>query len=358
MRLSVIVCSYNMGRELPRTILSFSPWLQRVASGDYEILVIQNGGRLIDSEALSSIAPNIRNIQPSNLFSSPCFAINEAVCKHARGEFVLLVIDGARIHTPGVVRSCLDSIPLIGLSGVAYAPAYHLGWDKQSRSQVDGYNQHIEDAALRDVNWSVNGYELHSISSRAASHRGLYSLPAEANTLLVSKQLFRKIGGFDEGFETPGGGLCNLDFFSRLCDASSSIVCYFREGSFHQIHGGASTNAIDKTNQNMLEQQDLKKLGKSIDVEGYTSRNALKLVFYGISNNVKQSSSRKPMVYYRNLAVKHGLRSLPAKRALFLRRLMHWSHKRELSLLRPFIAKLFKIFGADNLRAKLVDKGW
>lgn len=364
MRLSVVVCSYNMERELPRTILSLSPWLQRVAPSEYEILVVQNGGRRVNSELLVSIAPNIRDVQPSKLYTSPCFAINEAVLKHARAEFVLIVIDGARIHTPGVIRSCLDSANTVGLSGIAYAPAYHLGWIKQSISQVEGYNQRLEDAALRDVNWTRDGYQLSRISSPAASFRGLFSLPAEANSLLVSKQLYGEVGGFDEGFSTPGGGLCNLDLFGRLCDASSTILCFFREGSFHQIHGGASTNAIDKTNQNKLEQQDLINLGKSIDVNVYTLKNHEKLKFYGIANDTfkqnfdRHANTREKKAYYNSLALKHGFTSLHIGRSGFLRPLMVLSNARALSSLRSLVARLFKICGADNLRTKLVDKGW
>ena len=41
---SIVVISYNMARELPRTIRSLSPALQRgVSAEDYEIIVVDNG---------------------------------------------------------------------------------------------------------------------------------------------------------------------------------------------------------------------------------------------------------------------------------------------------------------------------
>jgi glycosyltransferase involved in cell wall biosynthesis len=43
-RLSVIVISYNMARELPRTVRTLSPALQQdIGEDDYEIIVIDNG---------------------------------------------------------------------------------------------------------------------------------------------------------------------------------------------------------------------------------------------------------------------------------------------------------------------------
>jgi glycosyltransferase involved in cell wall biosynthesis len=42
--LSIIVIGYQMARELPRTIRSLSPDLQRgIAADDYEIIVVDNG---------------------------------------------------------------------------------------------------------------------------------------------------------------------------------------------------------------------------------------------------------------------------------------------------------------------------
>ena len=52
------------------------------------------------------------------------------------------------------------------------------------------------------------------------------------------------MGGFDERFQSRGGGLANLDFFQNaLSIPSLQYVMLLGEGSFHQVHGGVASNA-------------------------------------------------------------------------------------------------------------------
>jgi cephalosporin hydroxylase len=47
----------------------------------------------------------------------------------------------------------------------------------------------------------------------------------------------------DESFSMPGGGFANLDFFERLTGSPGiTLVTMLGEGSFHQVHGGTTTN--------------------------------------------------------------------------------------------------------------------
>jgi hypothetical protein len=59
--------------------------------------------------------------------------------------------------------------------------------------------------------------------------------------------------GFDIAFDEPGGGLVNLDFFIRALEREQSpLMMLLGEGSFHQIHGGASTGA-EKPDENRFQ---------------------------------------------------------------------------------------------------------
>jgi hypothetical protein len=52
------------------------------------------------------------------------------------------------------------------------------------------------------------------------------------------------LGGFDERFDVPGGGLLNLDTFRRAMELPSARrVVPLGEATFHQVHGGIATNA-------------------------------------------------------------------------------------------------------------------
>ena len=52
----------------------------------------------------------------------------------------------------------------------------------------------------------------------------------------------------DHDFNAPGGGFANLDFFERMTTSPRiTLVTMLGEGSFHQVHGGTTTNAPEST---------------------------------------------------------------------------------------------------------------
>jgi cephalosporin hydroxylase len=57
----------------------------------------------------------------------------------------------------------------------------------------------------------------------------------------------------DHDFNLPGGGFANLDFFERMTTSPRiNLVTILGEGSFHQVHGGTTTNTDD-----LAERKDL-----------------------------------------------------------------------------------------------------
>ena len=55
--------------------------------------------------------------------------------------------------------------------------------------------------------------------------------------------MWDELGGLDERFELPGGGLVNHDLYRRACDLpGAELVVLLGEGTFHQYHGGAATS--------------------------------------------------------------------------------------------------------------------
>jgi len=113
-KLSIVVCAYNMARELPRTIRSLSPAMQRdVRSSDYEIIVVDNGStKPFDENECRQWGTDLRvlRIAPSSALPSPVRAINAGI-EHARGPLVGVMIDGARLASPGARRRHLPSGP-------------------------------------------------------------------------------------------------------------------------------------------------------------------------------------------------------------------------------------------------------
>jgi hypothetical protein len=240
--LSVIVVFHDMAREAPRTLFTLSERYQRgVDPSRYEVIAVDAGSAVpLDGALVEAHGPRftLLRMPPS---PSPCAAINEAI-RRSTGAAVMVCIDGARMLTPGVVRFTLDAFqtwkdPLVATL------AWHLGPKIQNESMLEGYDQAAEDRLLGSVDWRADGYELFRIAAFAASsRRGWFRPLSESNAVSVRRETFDRLGGFDEAFQAPGGGLVNLDFHRRACTLASEVVHLLGEGTFHQFHGGVATN--------------------------------------------------------------------------------------------------------------------
>jgi hypothetical protein len=243
--LSIVVIFHNMVREAERTLFTLSADYQiGVSAEDYEIIAIDNGSDLpLSPNRVSSFGPNIKYQYLDTASVSPVDAVDlggEAAC----GQFVAVIVDGARMASPGLVRATLSALEAMQNPFVC-ALAWHLGPDVQNTSISNGYNQEIEDDLLDSIDWRNNGYRLFEISTLAQSSGVgfLGGLPSECSWLALPRKRFQDIGGFDSRFRAPGGGLVNHDFLKRIsADPTTGFVVLLGEGSFHQMHGGVATN--------------------------------------------------------------------------------------------------------------------
>ena len=243
--LSIVVVGYRMQRELPRTLETLSASYQRDVSGAvYEVIVVDNGSEpAMDSSMLEccrGVTSRWLRLPPGQV--SPCQAVNLGV-RNARGDFVAIMVDGARMLSPGIVVNILRARRLFSNAFVATL-GWHIGDEPQNISMLKGYNQRFEDNLLKSFDWRSDGYKLFSHSSLAlSSSLGWFSTINESNCFALSKKMFLDLGGFNEGFVSPGGGLVNLDFFREAIESNLfQPLLLLGEGSFHQFHGGVATN--------------------------------------------------------------------------------------------------------------------
>jgi Methyltransferase domain len=243
-KISVVVVSFNMARETPRTIRSLSPLMQRgIDAADVEVILVDNGStEPVDETELRRIVPDLIVRRVADATPSPVPAVNLGLGL-ARADLVGVCIDGARMSSPGILAkavaaSRLHQRPVIGTI------AFHLGPKPQPLSIMEGYNQYVEDELLTASGWEADGYQLFPISSFAVSSSGgWFQLPAESNLFFLKAEHWQSLGGWDELFRSPGGGLANLDMWARAClDPNGQVIMLLGEATFHQVHGGVATN--------------------------------------------------------------------------------------------------------------------
>jgi hypothetical protein len=243
--LSVIVVFYNMQREARRTLHSLSRAYQLdIDQLDYEVVVVENGSapdQRLGEAFVRSFGPEFRYIDMGDAAtSSPVGALNAGI-DEAKGEHLTLMIDGAHVLTPRVLH-----FGMLGLG--TYAPAvvatqqWYVGPGQQPQAVQAGYDQATEDLLFDEIDWPGNGYRLFDIG-QFIGERDWFDGMWESNCLFVPRHLLEQSGAFDHAFSMAGGGYANLELYERLVSTPGvTSVTILGEGSFHQVHGGTTTN--------------------------------------------------------------------------------------------------------------------
>lgn len=242
-RISIVVIVYKMPEQARKTLHSLSTAYQvGVDADDYEVIVVENeSDQLLGEAAVRDIPGNFRYFLRQETRPTPVFAVNFGAAQ-ASGTHIAIVIDGARMCTPGVISYMLAAARL-SPAAVTAVPGYHLGHELQQVSILNGYDEAAEAQLLTSIQWPADGYRLFDIACLSGScASGFFKPIGESNCFVVPKTVFERLGGFDEGFTETGGGQVNLDFYKRAIDLpETQLVILLGEGSFHQIHGGVTT---------------------------------------------------------------------------------------------------------------------
>lgn len=241
--LTIITIFYNNQREAERTLFTLSSAYQEdVLDSEYQVLAIDNNSpKPLKEEEVTKFGKNFKYHFFKTDLPSPCAALNWGI-KQAKTPYVMCIIDGAHMLSPRVLietKSVLSAFP----NGFVYTLPFHLGETLQNESMLRGYNQKEEDKLLESINWKENGYGLFFISEVRDANHSFFTPVNESNCFTISKEKILEKGGFDERFTSIGGGLTNLDVFNKLVtDEEVKTVALVGEASFHQFHGGVSTN--------------------------------------------------------------------------------------------------------------------
>ena len=141
-KLSVVVVCYEMAAQIKNTLRSLLPPYQRgVETSDYEIILIDNGSAKSLDQETRTISPNLECIYilPIQSSPNPALAMNRAAAL-SRAPLLCLMIDGARMLTPGVLSWGMRLLELAP-GAIVEARGWHLGPKWQPESVAEGREQ-------------------------------------------------------------------------------------------------------------------------------------------------------------------------------------------------------------------------
>jgi cephalosporin hydroxylase len=243
--LGVVVVFHNMRREAARTLHSLTRSYQRdIDELDYEVVVVENGSsgeQRLGEEFVRSFGPEFRYLDLGDEATpSPAGAINRGVAVTAATTLALM-IDGAHVLTPGVLHYGMKGLSTYA-PAIASAKQWYVGPGQQPEAVAGGYDRAFEDQLFAEIDWPTDGYRLFEVG-HFIGDRDWFDGDWESNCIFVRRALLEQVGGMDESFSVAGGGFVNLDFFERMVSSPGvSLVTMLGEGSFHQVHGGTTTN--------------------------------------------------------------------------------------------------------------------
>lgn len=263
-KLSVIVIVYNMPRQAMNTLYSLSARYQKnVSLDDYEVIVVENKStNILDKQKVLDLGDNFKYFLRNESGVSPVPAVNFGY-EQAKGNIIGLIIDGARMVTPRVIEYALLAFRM-SKEALVMVPGYHLGEQDQKFHIDTGHSEEKEIAKLQTLHWQENGYRLFQFSAWSSSNqRGYFQPMQECSCIFTSRTNFEAIGKADTRFDLPGGGSINLHIYRSLgMLPQSKLFVLPGEGSFHQFHGGITTQQLT---DNDARQATLKKFDEQLD---------------------------------------------------------------------------------------------
>jgi macrocin-O-methyltransferase TylF-like protien/glycosyl transferase family 2 len=246
-RTSLLVICYNMRREIARTLLSLSvPYQRDVDPDSYEVVLVDNGSAEPPTAAdFRDLRLRLRVLSYPRPTPSPVPALNFGL-EACRGDLVGVVIDGARMASPGLLWACTRAA-LLHPRPIVFTQSLSLGYGFQWVLVQQSHDQAAEDRLLASIDWPREGYRLFEIASWPTpdtSERRWVEPFYESNALFMPRALWRETGGYDEAFQSPGGGFASADLLSRASSLpGTQVIAITGEATFHQVHTDSASSS-------------------------------------------------------------------------------------------------------------------
>lgn len=206
--------------------------------------------------------------------------------------------------TPGVVKSTLE-ITKTNPDALVHFPSVHLGNQLQNESILNGYDEVYEDQLLDAIDWQKDGYSLFKISNASGYAYRIFAAARESNCFAIKTDQLKVLGKYNPQFQTAGGGYANIELFRRIVHANpASVYHVIGEATFHQIHGGTTSNHARTTSQINEFTQEFHEISGEAPLPPPYEPN-----YYGVLRK-----EVKPLLFERNYPAQHLLSAELANR--------------------------------------------
>lgn len=245
--LSIVLIVYDMPEQAQKTVQSLlSDYQIGCSDRDYEVLIVENASaNTLPANFVRTLPANFSYHLREDNRPTPVHAINYGI-EASQGRNVCVMIDGARLLTPGVIRNLIRAHQL-SERAVVTVPGYHLGRELQQMAIGSGYGIEQERELMASIGWPQAGYRLFDIACFSGSCvHGFYLPHSESNCISMPREMWSSLDGYDIRFDKRGGGLVNLDIYKRAVELPATQHIFLHgEGTFHQFHGGVTTGGED-----------------------------------------------------------------------------------------------------------------
>jgi hypothetical protein len=236
-----------MSEEVINTLKTLDCSYQNEPRDSYEVLVMENPS----DNNLKNHDFSIYNAEIKYFYNNENLPLTSAInnlSEKASGDYLIIIPDGARLLSKRVLHYCKQAINIDKKSIVAFH-GFHLGlFPQQFSVEQKLYSKADEVSFLKSIDFPNNPDSLFLNASWAgSSNRGSFFEMAESNCLMLPKDLWLRVAGFDERLDIPSGGIANLDLYGRvISNFDHKLFFVLGEGCFHQLHGGDTTSSNEK----------------------------------------------------------------------------------------------------------------
>lgn len=244
MDLSVVVVVHDMPHAARNMLRSLASDHQReIEAADYEVIVVDNGSvPPLDTGWIEGLRGSFRCVRIDDASPSPGPAVNRGV-REAGGRIVGVIPDGARIATPRLLATARRAVES-HRRAVVTTVGWQLGRIPADVPVVADDDANAAETArlLAKVGWPDEPYRLFEVS-RLDGSQHWFGPGMESTATFLRREVWDEVGGMNERFEEPGGGFVCLDLYARLLALPAiEPMMLLGEGTFHQPHGGVSTD--------------------------------------------------------------------------------------------------------------------